>query len=612
MNNNSPSKEYKYKLNAEDFEKLFLANDDEFEELKLQLLGTTESNIKREDRSTKLVNTEIAGEVIIHGKRMKNCSHLSCENVQFESFAIKYSSLHKGKIRTRFDFNKCVIGDLIISKSVIGDISLNDCLVNDVDIYIADIKSIFIHESVTGNFRIWNNSKIEDFYIYQSVLGSFIIDDSKTRNFSINYSSVDDFDISKSSISSIRINDSCTGYISTNDDTSIENISVHSSMSGDFKIEDTRMNSFSAYLTCCSFSILNSTISQFRTLLCEIPEFTIGPNCKIEVYVTNGQINEVNFHNTSLNKDSLISFSKTAIYCLQMEEFSMLGNLYLRQIILTEKLFDWIGLEEFLKLLKLKLPDNSKIIEKINKQHTINQKEYEKKCNLLLQKHNKPTIRISQSSLGKAEFTNCPLADYRFEFNSSKITDCFISGGSIPKENIQIINTVQNSIEEYQQKASFFNQFKKIFESQGDIYHATQFQAKWADEQRNLLELIHKKEKGWFNTTFSDLWILKLNKWSNLHGESWPRAFIWIMSLGLVFYLPYLFSIGRLFTPSKFDFNLIGYYFEFLNPAHRFNFINEGNIANGLTVFIDLVWRIVVAYLIFQFIVAFRKHTKKQ
>jgi hypothetical protein len=73
MNNDSPPKEYKYKLKAEDFEKLFLANDDEFEELKLQLLGTTEINIKREDRFTKLENTEIAGELIIHGKKINNC-----------------------------------------------------------------------------------------------------------------------------------------------------------------------------------------------------------------------------------------------------------------------------------------------------------------------------------------------------------------------------------------------------------------------------------------------------------------------------------------------------------------------------------------------------------
>lgn len=612
MNNDSPPKKYKYKLKAEDFEKLFLANDDEFEELKLQLLGTTESNIIREDRSTKLENTEIAGEVIIHGKKINNCPHLSCKDVQFELFAIKYSTLNRGKARTRLDFNKCVIGDLNISKSVIGDISINDCLFNDVDIYIADLESLFIQESAAANFRIWNNSNVEDFHISQSVLGSFIIDNSKIGDFNVNYSSVEDFDISKSSLSSLQIDDSSTGHISISDETSIELISAHSSMIGDFKIEKAHINSFRGYLICCSFSIINSTISQFRTLLCDIPEFTISPNCKIEAYITGGQIDDVNFRNTTLSKESLISISKTAIYCLQMEEFSMLGNLYFRQIRTTEKLFDWINLERFLKMLELKAPENSRIIERVSKQLVINKKKYEKISNRLLIKQTKPTIRISQSSLGKTEFIDCPLADFRFEFNHSKVTDCFVSGDSIPIRNVHIIGTETNSIEEHQQKASFFNQFKKIFEAQGDIYHATQFQAKWADEQRNLLELIHQKEKGWFNTTFSDLWILKLNKWSNLHGESWPRAFGWIVGLGLVFYLIYLLSIGRLFTPNEFDFNLVGYYFEFLNPAHKFNFINEGNTASGWNVFIDIAWRIIVAYLIYQFIAAFRKHTKKQ
>lgn len=614
MSNDSPPREYKYKLNADDFVKLFLATNEEFEELKKQLLGNAENGIGRKNGYTSLIDVEIEGDIIIKDEISNNCSHINCIDVKMKAFTIRHSNLRfgNGLKETYIEFNDSEIESITITaNSAIGDVFFTRCEIGLIEIYSSSIEWCSITESKTGNIRISSTSKTKDFHILKSITGNFVIDDSTTGKFDFDNASIIDFDLTNSQSEDITFNSCGTGKINIQKSI-LESISLDTCSTGDFDFANAKIGSFRTSFQNCSFNISKSIINDFNVSNCNIPKFRISPNCLIEAYISGGQINEADFRNTTLSKESLISFSKTFIYSLQMEEFSMLGNLYFRQISKAKKEFEWTDIDEFIKILESKEPIPSKTIDQLKQQHDKRETEYKKNCELLKKFVKEPTIRISQSSLGKTEFTDCPLGEFRFEFNNSKIIECFVSGGSIPTENVHIIGVEPNTLKENEQKASFFNQFKKMFEAQGDIYRATQFQAKWAEEQRKLLELIHKGEKGWFNTTFSDLWILKLNKWSNLHGESWPRAFGWIMGLGLAFYLLYLFSIGRLVTTNEFDFNLIGYYFEFLNPTHKFNFINEGNIVSGWTVFIDVAWRIIVAYLIYQFIAAFRKHSKKQ
>jgi hypothetical protein len=53
-------------------------------------------------------------------------------------------------------------------------------------------------------------------------------------------------------------------------------------------------------------------------------------------------------------------------------------------------------------------------------------------------------------------------------------------------------------------------------------------------------------------------------------------------------------------------------YFVLLNPAHSMKFIGENKEITEAAIPIDFIGRIVVSYAIYQFIVAFQKHTKKQ
>lgn len=577
---------YLYILNPEDLIKLFITDDSEFERLKAKMLNEGKEGvnaIQRDNLCTIVIDAEIRGKFEINEIINENCSKLLLINVKIFSFYIINSQLLDiNKDRFSISIENSIIDRFRFENSIIGHFHIKDSSISEFSIHNTRMLSIQLYHCNIRKFRI-ENSTIQNVFIEGSILEAFHFYFNIARNVRIHKQSKVDF------------------------------YCVHGSTIGELRILDSNVKQLDARDLFCSLFIKNSIVPFLNLINCYIIEFKIALFCKMGANIVGGQINKLDFNKTGFNPETSISFSKTSIYSILMEEFSMLGYLYFRQIIKAEKPFEWYNYEN--NIITLPGIDKkliSQIFEQRESQYNKLKKEYNEDCIDLVRKINNATIRISQTSLGKTEFTNCPLADFRFEYNSSKITDCFVSGGSIPIKNVHIIGAELGSIEEYQQKASFFNQFKKIFEAQGDIYHATQFQAKWAEEQRKSLKLIHREENGWFNTTFNDLWILKLNNLSNLHGESWPRAFGWIMGLGLVFYLIYLFSIGRLFTPNQFDFNLIGYYFEFLNPAHKFNFINEGNIASGWTVFIDVAWRIVVAYLLYQFIAAFRKHTKKQ
>ena len=338
---------------------------------------------------------------------------------------------------------------------------------------------------------------------------------------------------------------------------------------------------------------------------------------------------------------------------MNIDQFSVLGNLYFKSVKLLSEDHKWIrGINH---VVKLKDPElTASLNQKYDGLSLQIRNMYKKNNDRIKKRYKTPTIRIFHSSLGKTEFTDFPLGDYRFEFRSSKVSECFVSGGSLPSNNVHIVGAKSGSKEEFEQKASFYNQFKKIFEAQGDIYHATQFQAKWAEEQRNALRLRHKEElfengfsdKGMFelflaffrpnsksihkawqwiinkkimrriglsvNTTSNDLFTLWLNRLSNLHGESYLRALAFIALLALVFYIIHLCAIGRLYWGGEFDPNLLGYYFEYWNPAHKINFIAGDEKISGCAVAFDFVGRVFVSYGIYQFIAAFRKHTKKQ
>lgn len=66
-----------------------------------------------------------------------------------------------------------------------------------------------------------------------------------------------------------------------------------------------------------------------------------------------------------------------------------------------------------------------------------------------------------------------------------------------------------------------------------------------------------------------------------------------------------------MFNLNGIDWNLFGYYFSFIDITHRTDFLVNKSYLNGFSLTIDFLNKIIVGFLIYQFIAAFRKYGKK-
>lgn len=521
------------------------------------------------------------------------------------------------------------------------NLSINKSKVNAFDIKNSKLEDIKIDNNcILSNFSV-KTGQIGSFTISNSNIGPAFMNFGQIGPFSANYSILDNISLFNSNIEDIKITDNCKAKDLILTGCTVGNVIFHFSKIGTINIaNDSIIKDFYARYCdiielsgedlCNSFYITTTNISSIKLIRCNIPELLIRASNKFEAYLIGGQINLVNFSDTIFNKDTIVAFTSIKIYSIIFERFAILGILFMRQI---ERLEHPFMRNETLPTQKIE--NNSSNISFTdtairNKIMLFNENVAVDLDNKYIfnNKINKPTIRISQSSLGKTEFTDCPLADYKFQYNNSRIIDCFISGGTVPGNNIGIIDPISKEeiigTEEHKQKASIYNQLKKIFEAQGDLYNATIFQCKWANHQEQYLKQVRKdknseaakhpffkKIKSYFNENSQDIYILWLNKISNNHGESWLRPLCWLLGSAFIFYIIYLWSIGRIFSGSNFNCYLFGYYFEFLNPLHKDDFIKYSSEASGCTVFINFTSKLFTAFFLYKFLAAFRKYGKK-
>ncbi|MCX2680970.1 hypothetical protein OOZ15_13535 [Galbibacter sp. EGI 63066] len=196
-------------------------------------------------------------------------------------------------------------------------------------------------------------------------------------------------------------------------------------------------------------------------------------------------------------------------------------------------------------------------------------------------------VSFFQSSFGLANFTSCGFPDKYDEFEK------FISVGNIHYPEVKEDNNDRNRYE-------IFLQLKKRLESSGNFFEAQKLHSV-ANEA--LLKI--KDVSKW------DKFILGLNSISNNHGTSIKHPLGWMFLFSVCLYILYLLSIDRIFINTSFDWNLIGYYFSFLDITHRIDFLVGKKELTGWSVTIDWINKIVTGFLIYQFIAAFRKYGKR-
>ncbi len=192
-------------------------------------------------------------------------------------------------------------------------------------------------------------------------------------------------------------------------------------------------------------------------------------------------------------------------------------------------------------------------------------------------------------------------------------------------------------------KRETFRILKEACEKQSNIVEALEFkklEKEALNEELGDLPLV--KPIKWLTSKFSnfswikswtkflnDFWdkaILGLNKWSNNHGTSPGRAFLFTAGVGLVFFNLSLLCISKLdytfcldisicdksicdmsFCDIEIIINGLKDFLNFMNPTHGFDYIgDEVKLTTGFYIW-DSIGRVFVGYGIYQFVQAFRK-----
>ncbi len=167
-------------------------------------------------------------------------------------------------------------------------------------------------------------------------------------------------------------------------------------------------------------------------------------------------------------------------------------------------------------------------------------------------------------------------------------------------------------------KREIYRQLKHASERQSDRVQALEFKARELKAFREQVRLRH----DWRSSNY---WILLFN-WTNDHGLNWVRALCLTLGVSLFFFPLILIAsspeirFAPHFTPDGFCrfagllWDNVAVYWQMLNPTRRTDVMLE-SVSNkeklsGWVYFLETLHRIILAFLIFQTISAFRKYVK--
>lgn len=211
-------------------------------------------------------------------------------------------------------------------------------------------------------------------------------------------------------------------------------------------------------------------------------------------------------------------------------------------------------------------------------------------------------LKIYASSLGKTSFSNCLLSSFsNVSIIDSLLTD--ISAINVDWPSFNLINHGKDSNIDYKQNRELYRQLKMAMENQGDRIQALSF--------KQYEMFFYRKELKGQNKRIGDKMIL-FASWSNDYGQNWIKPIIIL----LVFTLIVSISLLLIFNCQVHD---IGYtlciykknYFILLDPTHSLQtMFGENNYISGWIYAIDILYKIIYAYLVFQTVSAFRKYIK--
>lgn len=250
---------------------------------------------------------------------------------------------------------------------------------------------------------------------------------------------------------------------------------------------------------------------------------------------------------------------------------------------------------------------------------------------------------ILNSDLGKTSFINCKNSadNPSFYFGESNMSSAYFTNEQIllnptfiESESLDKFRVIDSGIVQLQQKEGLYNQLKKLHENSGDLITALSYRAKSYKVRRKIIFEKLKNRQSFYskkgrnnNEYFRDLYdyiVLTINQWSNNHGVSWKRAFLFLVIFTGGLYYRYCYLSGlRLGSWSNLEeralfWEVVSYMGDFLTPLSKedtyLKFYPEqmaSSISFPKARIFGQFSRIVIAFFIYQLIQAFRKLGKK-
>lgn len=291
-------------------------------------------------------------------------------------------------------------------------------------------------------------------------------------------------------------------------------------------------------------------------------------------------INKLNIEDSTILSGCIFRIDQVKIHDLFFENIISQGNLYLNKIE-GGKVYQFMNSDK----------------ENLYQRCVLNNENLQSKIQ-------KGEFRIKDTDLGNSVIFNCDFTFFNVVFFSSKIDNIYLSGSNFP------IIMETNKDGDLLQLKNAYNQFKKVFEK-NDIHASSRYALLEIETYRNYL-----KDKG---EDKGDFIILFLNKFTSNHSTDWIKSLICLLLFTFFSYSLLLMSLGVRFNFSIKGFenflNLSGYFFSYLNPIHRTDFLKSSMSPelkwNALAELIDSLSKIINAFLIYQFVQSFRKFGRK-
>lgn len=225
-------------------------------------------------------------------------------------------------------------------------------------------------------------------------------------------------------------------------------------------------------------------------------------------------------------------------------------------------------------------------------------------------------IEIKRSNLDNTWFDNIdfndykPLSFFRTRFGKVRFSACSFPGDYRGFEQFNALENIhypeKKSDNYYKDQYEIFLSLKNALESNGNFYEAQKLQAVSNEALKKI-----KDVSRW------DRAILWINSQSNNHGLSIKRPLFYFFGCTILIYVLYLWTLGRMFNSYGFDASMVGYYFSFVDPTHRIDFLedvkksNTGTWAVSGALALDFFGKLISGFFIYQFVAAFRKYGKK-